>query len=78
VVDCVLLGPALTSYYFNLKLEGSNPADKNEQIQAIFDALKEKYPALKDLTSSEGVSKNGIANFWSLGFRYAIHIGYRF
>ena len=78
VIDCVLVGPALTSYYFNIKLEGSNPADQNEQIKAIFDALKEKYPVLKDLSSSEGISKSGISNFWSLGFRYAIHIGYRF
>jgi Protein of unknown function (DUF3575) len=78
VIDCVLFGPALTSYDFNVKLEGSNGGNYNEEVQAILDALKNKYPLLKDLSSSEGVNKSGIANFWSLGFRYCIQIGYRF
>ena len=78
VIDCILVGPAISSYYFNVKLEGSNSGNYNEQVQAILEALKDKYPLLKDLSSSSGISKNGISNFWSLGFRYAIHIGYRF
>ncbi len=77
VVDCVMFGPALSSYYFNIKLVG-NLGSYNEDVQAIIDAIKEKYPVLKDLSSGEGISKNGISNFWSFGFRYAIHIGYRF
>jgi len=78
VIDCVLLGPAVSSYYFSLKLNGSTSGDYNEQIQAILDALKDKFPALKELTSGQKVSTSGISNFWGLGFRYAIHIGYRF
>jgi hypothetical protein len=78
VIDCVMFGPALSSYYFNIKLNGSNSGNQNEQVQAILEALKDKYPLLKDLSSDKGVSQNGISNFWSLGFRYAIHIGYRF
>jgi hypothetical protein len=78
VIDCVLVGPAVSSYYFSLKLNGSTSGDYNEHIQAILDALKEKYPALKDLTNGEKISSSGISSFWSLGFRYAIHIGYRF
>ena len=78
VVDCVLFGPALTSYDFNVKLEGTTSGDHDEKVQAIIDALKNKYPLLKDLSSSEGINKSGISNFWSLGFRYCIQIGYRF
>jgi len=77
VIDCVLFGPAISSYYFNIKLEG-DPRYHDEQTQAILDAMKEKFPVLKDLSSSEGISTSGVSNFWSLGFRYAIHIGYRF
>jgi hypothetical protein len=77
VIDCVLFGPAISSYYFNVKLEG-DPRVHDEQVQAILDAMKEKFPILKDLSSSEGISTSGVSNFWSLGFRYAIHIGYRF
>jgi hypothetical protein len=78
VIDCVLLGPAVSGYYFSLKLNGSYSGDQNEHTQAILDALKEKYPLLKDLSNGLKVSSSGVSNFWSLGFRYAIHIGYRF
>jgi hypothetical protein len=78
VIDCVLLGPAVSSYYFSVKLNGSTSGDYNEHVQAILDALKEKYPLLKDLSNGAKFSSSGISNFWSMGFRYAIHIGYRF
>ena len=78
VVDCVMFGPALSSYYFSLKLNGSTSGDYSEQVQAILDAMKQKFPLLKDLSNGEKLSTSGISNFWSLGFRYAIHIGYRF
>jgi hypothetical protein len=78
VVDCVLLGPALSSYYFSTKLDGVVTGDYDENIQAVIDALKNKYPLLKDISSGGTVSGSGISNFWSIGFRYAIHIGYRF
>jgi hypothetical protein len=78
VVDCVLFGPAISSYYFSLKLDGSTSGNQNEKIQEILDALKQKYPLLKDLSNGEKVSTSGISNFWNLGFRYVIQIGYRF
>jgi hypothetical protein len=77
VIDCVLVGPALSGYYFSLKMSGSS-GDYNEHVQEVLDALKEKYPLLKDLSNGVKVSSSGVSNFWSLGFRYAIHIGYRF
>jgi hypothetical protein len=78
VIDCIVLGPALSSYYFNIKLDGNTSGDQSEKLQEIIAALKEKFPLLNDLTKSSGISSSGISNFWSLGFRYAIHIGYRF
>jgi hypothetical protein len=78
VIDCVILGPALSSYYFNIKLDGNTSGDQNEKLQEIIAALKQKFPVLNDITKGEGISSSGISNFWSLGFRYAIHIGYRF
>ncbi len=77
-VDCVLFGPAISSYYFSLQLNGSSSADHSEQVQAILDAIKQKYPLLKDLSNGEKVSTSGVSNFWSIGFRYVIQIGYRF
>jgi hypothetical protein len=78
VIDCVMFGPAVSSYYFNLKLEGNTSGEQSEKLQEIIAAMKEKFPLLNDLTKGSGISSSGVSNFWSLGFRYAIHIGYRF
>jgi hypothetical protein len=78
VIDCVLFGPALSSYHFDLKLDGNTSGNQNEKLQAILEAMKNKYPLLKDLTNGSGVSSSGISNTWSAGFRYCIMIGYRF
>jgi hypothetical protein len=78
VIDCVMFGPAISSYYFSLKLNGSTSGDYSEQVQAILDAMKQKFPLFKDLSNGEKIGTSGISNFWSIGFRYAIHIGYRF
>src|SRR5450755_813827 len=56
VIDCVLVGPAVSAYSFGLKMDGSTSGDYNEQIQAILNAIKEKYPLLKEL--SNGVKVN--------------------
>ncbi len=77
-IDCVLFGPAVSSYYFSLKLNGTTSGDYSDQVQAILDAIKQKYPLLKDLSSGEKLSTSGISNFWSIGFRYVVQIGYRF
>jgi hypothetical protein len=78
VVDCVMFGPAISSYNFSVKLDGSSSGDYSEQVQAIIDAIKDKYPLLKNLSNGDKISSSGISNFWSLGFRYVIQIGYRF
>jgi hypothetical protein len=78
VIDCVMIGPALSGYYFNLQLDGNTSGNQSEKLQEIIAALKQKFPLLNDLTKNAGISSGGISNFWSLGFRYAIHIGYRF
>ncbi len=78
VIDCVMFGPAITSYYFGVKLTGNSSGDYSERVQEILEAIKQKYPLLKDLSNGQTVSSSGVSNFWSIGFRYAIHIGYRF
>jgi hypothetical protein len=79
VVDAILFGPGITNYYFKAKLDGNiSPIDKGPLATKIIDALKEKLPLLKDLTSGEEVNSSGVETFWSVGFRYSISIGYRF
>jgi hypothetical protein len=77
-IDCVLFGPAISSYYFSVQLKGTNSGDYSQEVQDILDAIKQKYPLIKDITSGEKLSTSGVSNFWSIGFRYVIQIGYRF
>jgi hypothetical protein len=79
VVDAVLFGPGVTNYYFKAKLNGNlSPIDQETLAGKIIDAMKEKFPVLKDLSSGQEVNSSGVETFWSVGFRYSVSIGYRF
>jgi hypothetical protein len=79
VIDAVMFGPAFTHYNFKAKLDNHlTGLDDHEVAQAVIDALKEKLPLLKDITSDNEVNKSGTEAFWSVGFRYNISIGFRF
>ncbi|WP_281321815.1 hypothetical protein [Flavobacterium aestivum] len=79
VIDCVLFGPSLTRYKYNLKLDGQIPGlDENETFQKIVEAMKEKFPELGNLSNDNDVEKKGVQSITAVGFRYNISIGYRF
>ncbi len=80
VVDCELFGPSYSYYNFKANLQGHINGDPGETLQAVIDALKEKLPLLKDLSSGKTVYSSGSATqkIPFLGFRYAISIGYAF
>jgi len=79
VIDAVIFGPAVTHYNFKVSMDDKLPGlDENGTIKQVIDALKEKYPVLKDLSSNQSVSGNGVEDFWSFGFRYCISVGFRF
>ena len=81
VVDAEMFGPSLTYYSFKADLDHSlHNQDPSETLQAVLDALKNKFPLLSDLSSSNQVIKNGSATekFPAVGFRYAVSIGYKF
>ena len=79
VIDAVVFGPAVTHYNFKASLDNDIPGlDENETIQAVIEALKEKFPLLNDLSGDHEVKSSGIESFWSFGFRYNISVGFRF
>jgi hypothetical protein len=79
VIDAVLIGPGITNYKFDVKLDGNLTAADKETIQAkIIEALRAKLPLLDELAGTGEVSGSGVQTFWSVGFRYNISIGFRF
>ena len=79
VIDCVLFGPSMTFYKYNIKADSKIPGiDDNEVAQKVIEALKDKFPSLGNLTDDKGITKNGVQSTTAFGFRYNICIGYRF
>ncbi len=79
VIDCVLFGPSVSYYKFNVKSDGNIPElDDNELAQKVIEAIKNKFPTIGSLSDGKGITKSGVQSVTSLGFRYNISIGYRF
>jgi len=78
-IDLVLLGPSLTHYHFSARLDGKiQGIDEGETLHNLIEAMKDKFPLLKDLSKGQEVNRSGTEKFWSVGFRYSISIGFRF
>jgi hypothetical protein len=78
-VDLVLIGPGIGYYGFKVKLDTSlEPDDESLFFQTLNDALKEKFPGYDLVIEPGEFQKKGSASITTLGFRYMIHIGFRF
>ncbi|WP_264564887.1 hypothetical protein [Flavobacterium sp. N3904] len=79
VIDCVLFGPSVTTYKYNVKVDGDIPSlDENELAQKIIEKMRDKFPNIGNITGDEGITKKGVQSLTAVGFRYNISIGYRF
>ena len=79
VIDLILLGPSLTHYHFSAQMqEKIQGIDEHQTLIKIIEAMKDKFPLLKNLSKGEPVDGSGNEKFWSAGFRYSISIGFRF
>lgn len=78
-LNMILIGPGVSSY--NLKASfGSNlsQADRQKLLNAINDALTEKFPGYGGVIDDGEFQSKGSTNTTSLGYRYMIQLGFRF
>lgn len=79
VIDAIVLGPAYTHYNLTAKIDSDiDGISDNETVQAVIDALKQKFPLLDELSKEHEINSSGSEKFWSVGFRYSISVGFRF
>ena len=79
VVDLVLIGPGVGFYGLKVDLDTSlAPDEESLFFQTLNDALKEKFPGYDLVIESGEFTKNGSVSLRTLGFRYMIHLGFRF
>jgi hypothetical protein len=78
-LDLVLFGPGIGFYGFKAKL-GTTLAPDDEAVfyQALNELLKEKFPGYDLIIESGEFERKGSFNITTIGFRYMIHIGFRF
>ncbi len=78
-VDLILIGPGITAYRVKAKLDTSLDADEESELfTAINDKLAEKIPGYSYVIKPVEFESSGTTNTTSIGFRYLIHVGFRF
>jgi hypothetical protein len=78
-VDLVMIGPGMGIYKVNAKFDSNLTTEEREQLQQLLtDALENKFPGMNFVLDNKELDANGTLNVTSLGFRYLIHIGFRF
>jgi hypothetical protein len=78
-LDCIVVAPSLTNYMANLKLTGNvDPSKIDDDLRKILEGVANKFPIVGDLLKDQTANFKGSANAWAAGFRYSMHLGFRF
>ena len=78
-LDMVLIGPGLGFYDVKAKLEGNlDEEDKEQLYEALTELITQKFPGMNFVFADDELDGNGALRTTSIGFRYLIHIGFRF
>jgi hypothetical protein len=78
-LDLILLGPGVWFYNLNTNVTTTlDEADQEKLIQKINELLAAKLPGHEITIPTGEISKSGSITTATAGFRYLIHIGFRF
>jgi len=78
-LDLVMIGPGMGLYKVNAKFDSNLTTEEREQLQEVLtDALENKFPGMDFVFDGKELDANGALNVTSLGYRYIVHIGFRF
>jgi hypothetical protein len=78
-IDLVFIGPSVSRYTLDMKLDGNfTPDEGNDHANAIVDRLLDAFPLLDELVDEKEIDAHGKTSSMSYGYRYQTSIGYRF
>ena len=78
-LDFVLIGPSVAFYSLSAKLGTDlNPDDESALYEKISEILSERFPGYTFALDDVDFKTSGTTNTKGIGFRYTIHLGYRF
>jgi hypothetical protein len=78
-LDMVLIGPGVGWYSVRATAQGNLTEGEREQLyDALKDIITQKFPGMDFVLSDKQFDANGRISTTSIGFRYLIHVGFRF
>ena len=78
-LDLILMGPGITFYNISSTINTSlNPDDESELFKKLNEVISERIPGYNLAIDGSEFEKKGSINTLSLGFRYMVHLGFRF
>ena len=78
-LDFVLLGPSVAWYTVSAKLDTTlEPDDESMLYEKINEILEDRFPGYSFVIDDVDFKKTGSTSTRSYGYRYTIHLGYRF
>ncbi len=78
-VDLILVGPAISYYGGKLSIKGDVDLEQIKEInEDVYNKIIEKYPMIDNILIDKTFKKHGKIDFLSVGYRYAMQIGFRF
>jgi hypothetical protein len=78
-LDLVLIGPGISGYHLKSKIDGDlTEAEKANLQDALKQLITQKFPGMNYVFADKEFNGNGVINTTSIGFRYMVHVGFRF
>ena len=78
-LDFLMVGPGIGSYNLKTKIDGTlNPGEKEELIDALQQMITQKFPGMNFVFAENEINSDGIMDTWTIGYRFIIHLGFRF
>jgi hypothetical protein len=78
-LDLILFGPGVGFYSAKASLNTDlSPDDESEFFKKLNELLAEKFPGYDQVIATKEFERKGSFNLATFGFRYIIHVGFRF
>jgi len=78
-LDLVMIGPSLSYYHAKGTLTANINIEDAELLNTeFFTTLRDTYPILANISKTVEFDNKGRMDFFSVGFRYVIQIGFHF
>ena len=78
-LDLLLFGPSITRYAGTLQVQSNiDPAKVPDEVKKILQAIGDRYPVIGEAIKNGSADAKGKVGVWGPGFRYSVHVGFRF